>query len=493
LSNTDGASITRTLQVSFQQHAATPNTTPATVLGPTFATVTAPLLFATNNQINLLVPSSVSTAISGNKLVDIVVSFGTAASTVSSNPYPVTAVATNPGIFTIAASGQGNGAILDKGYLVVGQNNPVVMHSAVASDPVMIYMTGMGAPVATADNTAASTSNAGAGFLWSDDCIAPTGSTGYTNALGAVTGVGLTTVDGLILQSSLLNTGRFVPCLDRSTQLPVVKIGGVAAVSVDYAGWVADSIAGLYQINATLPGTTGTFYTSVGDDCATYSGSVTNISQPTQLPVCVETADHKLSQTGVMVWVAPRLVVAAPTDATGSPAVLAEKVGAAATSGAGHAVLATEGSGSGYTYAITSGVLPSGLSLTTGGQITGTPAMGTMGSYPVTVTATDTSTPPITGTVSFTVTVGNGLFLSSNILLTGTHAVTAWTGGLTATGGVPAYTYARVSGTLPAGLTLNANGTLTGTPSAVSTATVTFRATDANGLTGDVTITFAID
>ncbi len=481
LSNTDGASITRTLQVSFQQHA--PD-------GPTFTTVTAPLLFATNNQINLLVPSTVSTAISGNNLIDIVVSFGTGASTVSSNPFPVTAVATNPGIFTIAASGQGNGAILDKNYFVVGQSNPVVMHSGATSDPVMIYMTGMGAPSTVADNTTASATNGGNGFKWSDDCIAPSG---YTDALGALTGVALSTVDGLILQSSLLNTGRFVPCLDKVDQLPVVKIGGVAAVSIDYAGWVADSIAGLYQVNATLPSTTGTFYTSVGDDCSTYSGSITNITQPTQLPVCVKTKDDKYSQTGVMVWVAPRLVVAAPPDIAGTPAVLTEKVGAAAATGAGHAVVATEGSGAGYTYAITSGVLPSGLSLTTGGQITGTPAMGTMGDYPVTVTATDTSTPPITGTVSFTVHVGTGLFMASSIVVNGNVTPgTGGTGSIVASGGSGGYVYSIDSGTLPNGLLWHADGSITGTPTATSAATVVFKAVDSTGVTGYITVVFNI-
>jgi uncharacterized protein (TIGR03437 family) len=495
LSNTDPSTgVTRTLQVGFQTHAATSSPNPVTSAGPTLAgsPVYAPLLFATNNQVNLLVPSAVSAAIaSGNGLVDLVVSFGPSASPVLSNAYPLTAVTTNPGLFTIAASGQGNGAILDKNYAVVGQSNPVAMHSSATSDPVMIYLTGLGAPTSSADNTAASSNNGGAGFKWSDDCVAATGSTGYTNALGSVTGVTPSTVDGLILQSSLLNTGRFVPCLDKTNQLPAVTIGGVPVSAVKYAGWVADSIAGLYQVNAILPSTTGTFYTGTSN-CSDFTDSITNITRPTQLPICVQSKDGKYSQAGVSVWVAPRLVVAAPTDMTGSPAVLVEKVGAAAASGAGHAVVATEGSGSGYTYALTSGVLPSGLSLTTGGQITGTPAMGTMGDYPVTVMATDSSTPAITGTVSFTVVVGNGLFVTSTILTTGTINSTSWTGGIVATGGVGPYTFTRDSGTLPAGLTLQSDGTLTGTPTAGSTATVVFRATDSNGVTGTVSVTFNI-
>ena len=488
LSNTDALSVTRYLQVAFQTHAATPSTSPATAAGPTLSgsPIYAPLLFATNNQINLLVPSAISSAIAtGNGLVDLVVSFGTANSPVLSNAYPLTAAASNPGLFTIAASGQGNGAILDKNYAVVGQGNPVAMHSAATSDPVMIYMTGLGAPTSAADNTAAG------GSAWSTDCIAPAGATGYTNALGSVTGITPSTVDGLILQSFLLNAGRFVPCLDSTNQLPVVTIGGVPAASVNYAGWVADSIAGLYQVNATLPSSTGTFNTATSN-CSTFSDPITNITQPTQLPICVQSSDGTYSQPGVMVWVAPRLVVAAPTAATGSPLTLVEKVGAAA-SGTGHAVVATEGSGSGYTYAITSGVLPSGLSLTTGGQITGTPAMGTMGTYPVTVTATDTSTPAITGTVSFTVSVGSGLFMSSSVVLTGNVTPGAGgTGAIIASGGSGGYVYSIESGALPAGLVWHADGTITGVPTATSSATVVVKATDSSGVTGYINLVFNI-
>src|SRR4051794_27858648 len=76
-------------------------------------------------------------------------------------------------------------------------------------------------------------------------------------------------------------------------------------------------------------------------------------------------------------------------------------------------------------YPITSGVLPSGLSLSTVGVISGTPAPGTIGNYPITVTATDTSTPPITGTVNFTVTIG--LNVTSSIPTAGDSV--AHTGG----------------------------------------------------------------
>jgi uncharacterized protein (TIGR03437 family) len=99
----DAVSATqRNLWVTFYQ------TGTSTVLG------VAPVLFATNNQINVLVPSGVSSQIGSN--VDVVVRFGygTAAATLKTSAVTqVKVVATNPGIFTVGADGQGDGAVLD--------------------------------------------------------------------------------------------------------------------------------------------------------------------------------------------------------------------------------------------------------------------------------------------------------------------------------------------------------------------------------------------
>ncbi|HMZ20956.1 MAG TPA: putative Ig domain-containing protein, partial [Blastocatellia bacterium] len=55
---------------------------------------------------------------------------------------------------------------------------------------------------------------------------------------------------------------------------------------------------------------------------------------------------------------------------------------------------------------------------------------------------------------------------------------------LTATGGAPGYEFALLSGALPPGLSLAANGALSGTPSATGGFSFTIKATDANGCTG---------
>ncbi|MGH3745046.1 MAG: family 43 glycosylhydrolase, partial [Mycobacteriales bacterium] len=60
---------------------------------------------------------------------------------------------------------------------------------------------------------------------------------------------------------------------------------------------------------------------------------------------------------------------------------------------------------------------------------------------------------------------------------------------LTATGGTTPYTWSITSGTLPAGLSLDAStGAVTGTPTATGTQTVTFQVTDAGHLTASATM-----
>jgi len=79
-------------------------------------------------------------------------------------------------------------------------------------------------------------------------------------------------------------------------------------------------------------------------------------------------------------------------------------------------VLATGGSGSTITYAISGGSLPSGLAFN-GGIISGTPARGTAGNYTFTITAT---TSGVTGTQTFSLYVDKGTY---DVLITVTSGL----------------------------------------------------------------------
>src|SRR3546814_5701124 len=69
--------------------------------------------------------------------------------------------------------------------------------------------------------------------------------------------------------------------------------------------------------------------------------------------------------------------------------------------------------------------------------------------------------------------------------LPGGVAGNAYSQAITASGGVGPYTFAVTVGSLPAGLNLASNGTLSGTPTASGTFNVTVTATDANSQTAE--------
>lgn len=129
-----------------------------------------------------------------------------------------------------------------------------------------------------------------------------------------------------------------------------------------------------------------------------------------------------------------------------------------------------------YTYAVTSGALPTGLTLDTStGVISGAPA--TDATYAFTVTATDSVSN--TGSQGYSQVISGPLPISPTALSAGTLN-TAYSQIISASGGVGPYSYAVSAGALPVGLTLNASsGALSGTPTMDGTASFTVTATDA--------------
>ncbi len=470
---------THNLSVTFWVH---PGSGPdVTQLG----TVGGPMLFATNSQINLLVPSTVAAQIGSE--IDVVVNYGTA----HSAPYPVNLIATDPGIFTIGADGQGSGAILNSAYALVGSANPAgARHTSTDSDIVQVYMTGLGIPDSTADDTAA-----GGSAAWSADCAS---TASFLTEFNSVTGNSLTGLDGTLVNPSAINTNRLAPCLLSSgTDVPTVTFGGQPGV-VKYAGWVAGTVAGLYQINVQLPPSTA----ASGHFTTTAGATPTTLTTPVQLPVVV-TSNSVSSQSGVYLWVTPSLKVE-PILGDGSYTFVTSGTVGVPWSGSNNLITATEGT-SPYTYAVTSGLLPAGLSLVNGGttaSITGTPAAGTAGNnYVVTVTATDSAAVPLTGSATFTLTVAGGLYETNTVpyasLVAGTaHAVST----ITATSGVAPYAYTITSSPQPTGITLVTNAGATGTLGIGTTTpagnyTVTVTGTDSTTgtpLTGADPVTFHV-
>jgi hypothetical protein len=140
-----------------------------------------------------------------------------------------------------------------------------------------------------------------------------------------------------------------------------------------------------------------------------------------------------------------------------------------------------------YTWAVTSGTLPAGLTLNaTTGVLSGTPTTSNAAGTSITITTTDSLNCP--GTRTYTLQVCPVVTLSPATLPTPTVG-TAYSQTITASGGAAPYTYALASGSLPAWATLSSAGLLTGTPTSTTAATFTVRSTDANGCAGTLSYT----
>jgi hypothetical protein len=131
-----------------------------------------------------------------------------------------------------------------------------------------------------------------------------------------------------------------------------------------------------------------------------------------------------------------------------------------------NATLSATGGTAPYMWTLKSGTLPAGLSLSTGGTISGTPT--TAGAASITVQASDSATTPQTAdSGNLTLAISGGMLqITSTVATVGTVG-TAYQFQLEATGGVPPYTWAVGSGSsLPAGLALSSAGVVSGTPTA---------------------------
>jgi hypothetical protein len=141
-----------------------------------------------------------------------------------------------------------------------------------------------------------------------------------------------------------------------------------------------------------------------------------------------------------------------------------------------NATLSATGAVNPVIWTVASGTLPVGLSLNAStGAVFGTPTV--VGSSTISLKATDSSTPPQTGTSSSTINIYAPLVVSATV--PNAIANQPYNGSLSATGGDAPIAWVITAGSLPTGLTLNSStGQITGTPTIGGTVSFTVQATD---------------
>ncbi len=169
-----------------------------------------------------------------------------------------------------------------------------------------------------------------------------------------------------------------------------------------------------------------------------------------------------------------------------SPAALP----AAVINSAYSATLTAGGGKQPFTWALASGTLPPGLSISAGGVISGTPTA--LGTTTFKVQVTDSQTPTAAVDVATkSITVNPPVAITTTSLAAGSVNV-PYTASLSASGGLAPYTWAVTSGSLPAGLTLSTTGFISGTPTTQQTSTFTVQVSDSESPPATATAVLSI-
>ncbi len=257
--------------------------------------------------------------------------------------------------------------------------------------------------------------------------------------------------------------------------LTVVSSPSVLTITPPAAGTVNVPYTGLIGVSGgTGPYTCvvmGALPAGLTSNNCTIAGTPTSPGNTTVTVTATDSSNPKNTTT------APVTIVINPASTPGTLTLASPPAGTVDTPYTG--LIGVSGGKGPYTCTI-AGTLPAGLT-SSNCTITGTPTVA--GTTTLTVTATDSSSPVLTVTSPVSLIINP----ISKLTLTGTLPNATvnmpYTQTLTAQGGLPPYTYAITSGSLPSGLTLSSGGTISGTPTAVGAYSFTVTATDSESPT----------
>lgn len=180
-------------------------------------------------------------------------------------------------------------------------------------------------------------------------------------------------------------------------------------------------------------------------------------------------------------------ITVSPPTLVALPASLAP-----ATAGTAYTpTLSTSGGAAPYSYQVI-GTLPPGLSLSPAGVFGGTPTAANTYSFSVRVTDSSTGDGPSSKDTAYTLVVNAPQLAFALSSLPQSSTATDYTQRLQVSGGAAPYRFAVSAGALPTGLTLDNDGTFSGTPRGAGSYGFTVTVTDANGFTASQAYTLQV-
>lgn len=189
----------------------------------------------------------------------------------------------------------------------------------------------------------------------------------------------------------------------------------------------------------------------------------------------------------------PNLLLYSAVAATAQPVGIVTSALPNGTVGTPYSVQLAAGGGTApYRWALTSGTLPAGLTFSSTGLVSGTPAAA---ANPILgVSVTDAAGATATKTLLYTVTTSAPSVLpviTTTSLPAGTVG-TAYSSAFAATGGTAPYSWEIIAGALPLGLSLFLDGRIVGTPTLSGSSLFIVRVVDAAGVFSDATLNMTI-
>jgi hypothetical protein len=251
----------------------------------------------------------------------------------------------------------------------------------------------------------------------------------------------------VIVSATLSLTATSLP--DGTVGIPYSAIIGASGGTAPYSCAITNGTlpAGLSLSGCTVSGTPTT------PGSATVTIRVTDSSNPTGTATGTETITIDTATLTLVTTTLPNGTVGVSYSAN----------------------ISATGGTSPYSCAIIAGVLPAGLSLS-GCTVSGTPTIPQTAAFTVRVTDANSPARTVTGLELITIAPLGTLSLTGT--LPNPILGVAYSYTLQATGGTSPYSYSITAGALPAGLSLAADGVISGTPTAAGASSFTVTATD---------------